>query len=149
MKILQKVLRNLKVETNNMPILKRTKKEDKKEIKEVKETNKDSASTKKTDSKINSRDLTWVLRGPRITEKAALAAEKGTYVFNIDVRATSDDVKKAVEEQYKVKPVKVNVAKVASKNKTRRTRSGVTSGKTASGKKAYVYLKKGETIAFA
>lgn len=97
---------------------------------------------------VGTHDATWVLKGPRITEKAALIAEKGVYVFNIDPRATKADVARAIADAYKVTPVKVNIAKAPRKQVTRRTRAGVTSGYKKGNKKAYVYLKKGETIQF-
>ncbi|MEY2641329.1 MAG: ribosomal subunit protein large subunit ribosomal protein [Candidatus Parcubacteria bacterium] len=96
----------------------------------------------------STRDVTWVLKQPRITEKAALVAEKGVYVFNISPRATKADVAQAVVEAYKVTPVSINIAKEPSKKTTRRKRSGVTRGVSGGTKKAYVTLKKGDTIQF-
>lgn len=96
----------------------------------------------------NGKDVTWAIRAPRITEKAALQAEKGVYVFNIAKAATKGDVARAVFEAYNVVPVSVNIAQEPSKAKTRRKRSGVTTGSTSGSKKAYVTLKKGDTIQF-
>jgi large subunit ribosomal protein L23 len=90
------------------------------------------------------RNSSGVLKAPRITEKATFAAENGVYVFEIDLRATKKDVALAVESLYKVKPVKVNIVKIPSKKVPARRRG--TFGSTSKGKKAYVYLKKGETI---
>jgi len=47
-----------------------------------------------------------------------------------------------------VSPVKVNIAKEPRKMVTRRRRSGTTSGYKTGNKKAYVFLKKGDTIQF-
>lgn len=92
------------------------------------------------------KDYSWVLKGTRITEKAAFLAGRKVYVFNIDPRATAKDVSKAIQEVYKVTPKKVNMAKVASKpRKSRRTRHV---GHTSAGKKAYVYLQGKDTIEF-
>ncbi|MEK7531807.1 MAG: 50S ribosomal protein L23 [Patescibacteria group bacterium] len=82
---------------------------------------------------------------PRITEKATWSAERGAYVFNISPRMTKSELKNLVEHFYKVRPVKVSLVKVPSKKTLRK---GIP-GKTASGKKAYVFLKKGDTITFA
>jgi large subunit ribosomal protein L23 len=95
------------------------------------------------------KDLSWVLRSPRITEKSALSAEKNVYVFNVATKASKTDIKQAIEELYKVKPTKVRTTSIAEKVVTRRKRSGVTTGKKSGGKKAYVYLKKGDVIEFA
>ena len=69
-----------------------------------------------------------ILRKPRVTEKAALAAEKGVYVFNVEKDTNKISIAGAVKKEYKVTPVKVRT---------------VTSG---GNKKAYVWLKKGEKI---
>ena len=96
----------------------------------------------------SSVDLSRVLIRPRITEKAAIVAEESNaYTFEIDVRATKEMVKAAVQEIYKVTPVKVAIAKIQDKKvrvRGQRAKTGVRSG----GKKAYVYLKKGDRIEF-
>lgn len=89
-------------------------------------------------------DLSHVLRQPRITEKATMHQATGVYTFDIDDRATKSQVIKAVALQYGVVPQKVRVVSIPVKQK-RSFRTG-TQGATRGGKKAYVYLKKGETI---
>lgn len=89
-------------------------------------------------------DLSHVLRNPRITEKATMHQEKNMYTFDIAERATKSDVKNAVRALYGVLPRKVRVVTVLAKQR-RNARTG-TRGVTRGGKKAYVYLKKGETI---
>lgn len=79
---------------------------------------------------------------PYITEKAALASESNTYVFIVDRRATKQDIKRAIHEKYSFTPLKVNIARKAARSVRRRGGSGVKRGFT----KAYVQLKKGETI---
>jgi len=69
-----------------------------------------------------------ILKKPRVTEKAALAAEKGVYIFDVDQSANKYLIAAAVKKDYKVTPVKVRT---------------VTAG---GNKKAYVWLKKGEKI---
>ena len=80
----------------------------------------------------------------RITEKASMVHEAGVYTFNVAVGANKNDIMKAVQQVYKVTPRKVNIVTILAKAKrnARTGRSGMTSG----GKKAYVYLKKGDTI---
>ena len=94
-----------------------------------------------------SRGLAHVLRNPRITEKATMHAEAGVYLFDVSERATKRDILKAVLALYKVLPRKIRIAYVPSKVK-RNMRTGK-SGIKKGGKKAYVYLKKGETITLA
>lgn len=91
------------------------------------------------------KDITSVLRHPRVTEKATLQSEKGVYVFDVSSRATKKDVAEAVEALYKVTPRKINISKVPSKRirmRKQQNKYGVKSG----GKKAYVYVKKGDVI---
>jgi len=80
--------------------------------------------------------------GPRITEKAALASDKGCYVFNVSVDSTKSEIKKEIETMYKVTPVKVNIAKAAKKQVLNKNGRGTKGGV----KKAYVYLKEGDKI---
>ena len=90
------------------------------------------------------RDLSHVLKHARITEKATMHASLSVYTFDIAVSATKSDVAAAVKLFYKVSPRQVRVVNIPSKEK-RNARTGKT-GMTGGGKKAYVYLKKGETI---
>ncbi len=88
-----------------------------------------------------------ILISPRITEKGAYLAEQGAYVFNVAQDATKSAVAEAVREVYKVTPRKVTLARVPSKRV--QTRGTNRFGKTAGGKKAFVFLKKGEKIELA
>ena len=102
------------------------------------------AKEKKTteDKKVMTEDLSWVLQKPRISEKAALGADKGVYTFVVDAKANKIQIKKAIKQAYKVEPVKVTVTNTKGKKVLRRNGIGYKSGF----KKAMVYLKKGETI---
>ena len=84
----------------------------------------------------------FILKTPRITEKASMLAENNVYSFNIPENATKTEVKKAVSSRYKVKPVKVAILNIKRKSVFIRGRKGFKEG----GKKAYVYLKKGDKI---
>jgi large subunit ribosomal protein L23 len=85
------------------------------------------------------------IKKPRITEKATFSAEKGAYIFEVTPRATKITVAKAVEEMYKVKPVKVNMVTNPAKKVFVRGKVGYKSAI----KKAIVFLKKGDTINLA
>lgn len=93
------------------------------------------------------RDLSHVLRHARITEKATINQMFGVYVFDIATSVSKRDVMQAVKSLYNVTPRKVAVVTVPKKN-IRSMRTGRT-GVKGGGKKAYVYLKKGETITIA
>jgi len=82
---------------------------------------------------------------PRITEKATVSSEKSVYVFEIAADATKTAVAKAVKDLYKVTPVKVSTVTVPAKQTVVRGKRGTKAGY----KKAYIYLKKGETIEIA
>ena len=90
------------------------------------------------------RDLSFVLKHARITEKATMHSADGVYTFDIAESATKRDVKQAVQALYKVEPRMVRVVTIPKKMR-RNARTGK-QGMTGGGKKAYVFLKKGETI---
>lgn len=90
------------------------------------------------------RSYAGVLLHPRVTEKASMQSENGIYTFNVDSKATKNDIKSAVRALFKVSPVKVAIVNVRSKEILARGKKG----RTAQGKKAYVYLKKGDKIEF-
>lgn len=71
------------------------------------------------------------------TEKGHSLLPQNKYFFKVDTRANKIDVKKAVEELYKVKVDSVNVINVKGKKRRVRFREGMTS----SWKKAIVTLK--------
>lgn len=83
-----------------------------------------------------------ILQRPRITEKAARATTHNTYVFTVATTATKSEIAKAFTAVYKHKPVKVNTVPMASKTVFRRGKLG----STTSSKKAYITLKKGDSI---
>ena len=80
-----------------------------------------------------------VLRRPIISEKAAKLSESNGVVFEVAMSATKEDVAKAVEVLFDIKPVKVNIVITKGKVKTFRGRSTGTQRKV---KKAYVSLPK-------
>lgn len=92
--------------------------------------------------KINTKTNIFLLKAPRVTEKASMLQERNVYVFNVSVDADKKSVAKAIFEQYKVRPLKVNMVQIKSKKTMVRNRPG----KTARGKKAYVFLNNGDTL---
>ena len=92
-------------------------------------------------------DLAYVLLRPHVTEKASDLSDKGVYAFEINKRANKMHVMMAVERLYKVRPIKVAVINEPTKySKSPKTNRVVV--KKAGGKKAMVFLKKGDKIEF-
>ena len=88
--------------------------------------------------------MTIIIKNPRITEKASFKAEENVYTFDITASANKTEIKKAIFALYKVKPIKVNVLSVPKKNIMSKGKKGTRGG----GRKAFVYLKKGDKIEF-
>ena len=80
-----------------------------------------------------------VLRRPIISEKAAKLSETNGVVFEVAMSATKEDVAKAIEVLFDIKPTKINIVIAKGKVKTFRGRS---TGTQRSVKKAYVSLPK-------
>ena len=90
-----------------------------------------------------------ILIRPLITEKMTSIQEKqGKFGFIVDVNANKIEIKKAIETTYGVNVEKVNTLRYDGKAKSRYTKAGILSGRTASYKKAIVKLAAGETIDF-
>jgi large subunit ribosomal protein L23 len=87
---------------------------------------------------------TNIIKNPRVTEKASFAEEQNIYTFDITEFANKAEIKKAVFALYKVHPVKVNVLSIPRKIIMSKGKEGVKGG----GRKALVYLKKGNKIEF-
>lgn len=88
--------------------------------------------------------MTTIIKNPRVTEKASFAYEQNVYTFDITESANKTEIKKAIFALYKVHPVKVNVLPVSKKTVMSRGKEGTKGG----GRKALVYLKKGDKIEF-
>ncbi len=79
------------------------------------------------------------------TEKSTISEPAGVYLFLVDTRANKIQIRKAVEEVYKVKVKNVNT--FVSLGKMKRVRHQI--GKTADIKKAIVTLREGQKISDA
>lgn len=82
---------------------------------------------------MESRDI--ILR-PVITEETTTKMDDKTYTFDVDLRATKTQVKKAIEDIFDVKVVRVNIMNVRGKLK----RQGRYAGYTKKRRKAIVTL---------
>ena len=89
-----------------------------------------------------------IIKKPVITEKMTAISDKlNRFAFIVDKNANKYQIKDAVE-LYDVKVVSVNTMNYAGKKKSRYTKSGAITGKTAAFKKAIVTLREGDTIDF-
>ena len=93
---------------------------------------------------MNQERVFQVLEGPHVSEKAAIAGENNQFVFKVAVDATKAEIKKSVEQLFKVKVENVTTLKV--KGKVKRNRFGYSTKSTW--KKAYVRLAAGQDIDF-
>ena len=90
-----------------------------------------------------------ILLKPIVTEKMTAQGDKfNRYGFIVDKSANKIQIRKAVEDLYGVTVESVNTMRYAGKVKSRYTKSGVMTGKTAGTKKAVVTLAEGNTIDF-
>jgi large subunit ribosomal protein L23 len=90
-------------------------------------------------------ELYQVLKRPIVTEKSNTQADlMNRYTFEVDVRATKQLVREAVETLFDVEVVKVHIMNVRGKTR----RFGRIQGRTSDWKKAIVTLAAGETISY-
>ncbi|HEX9663718.1 MAG TPA: 50S ribosomal protein L23 [Candidatus Binatia bacterium] len=84
-----------------------------------------------------------IIRAPLVSEKGTLLAESANQVlFKVRPEANKIEVKKAVESLFKVKVVKVRMARYLGKIR----RVGRNMGRRPGWKKAYVTLREGDKI---
>jgi large subunit ribosomal protein L23 len=87
----------------------------------------------------------YLIKGPLITEKSHLQKEMSNKVtFKVVPTANKIEIRKAVEEIFKVKVLAVNTCRYEGKQK----RLGRTEGRRPDWKKAIVTLAPGEKIVF-
>jgi large subunit ribosomal protein L23 len=109
-----------------------------------KESNKETASTPVSAARATDRNLSAVLVKPHFTEKSVNMGERNVYTFEVMRDATKFQVRDAVKALFNVTPVKVNIV---NKRPAHRTKGSTNRTVKVPGmKKAYVYLKKGDTI---
>jgi large subunit ribosomal protein L23 len=85
-----------------------------------------------------------VIKTARLTEKGTRQGEKlNQYTVVADSRANKFEIKRAVEELFKVKVVRVNTMNMPGKLRRQRTPQA---GQDSDWKKAVVTLRKGDKI---
>ncbi len=110
-------------------------------IKEVKSESVGAEVTHKK-NRLTADKIGFIIEEPVITEKTSEMAPLGKYVFKVALKATKNEVKKAVESLYNVNVTGVNILRTAVKPR-RIGRNIVTKGAF---KKAIVSVKAGESI---
>ncbi|MGB5625652.1 MAG: 50S ribosomal protein L23 [Woeseiaceae bacterium] len=86
--------------------------------------------------------LMTVIRGPHLSEKAHIVAEKNQVVLKVRTDATKKEIQQAVELLFEVKVDAVQVVNVKGKIK----RFQQSNGRRANWKKAYVKLAEGSSV---
>jgi large subunit ribosomal protein L23 len=86
--------------------------------------------------------LMTVIRGPHLSEKAHIVAEKNQVVLKVRTDATKKEIQQAVELLFEVKVDAVQVVNVKGKVK----RFQQSNGRRADWKKAYVKLAEGSSV---
>lgn len=85
-----------------------------------------------------------IIKTVRVTEKGTLQGEKyNQYTVVADTRANKFQIRRAVEELFKVKVIDVNTLNVRGKTRRKMTKQA---GKDPDWKKALVTLKEGDKI---
>lgn len=87
-------------------------------------------------------DARTIIKSPVITEKGTDLQKQNKYCFAVDRRANKIQIRRAVEEIFKVKVIGINTIKMPGKRKRVRYREG----KTPDWKKAIVTLREGDKI---
>jgi large subunit ribosomal protein L23 len=85
-----------------------------------------------------------IVKTVRLTEKGTRQGENlNQYTVVADPRASKIQIRRAVQELFKVKVLRVNTMNVRGKDRRQRTTQA---GKTSNWKKAIVTLKEGDKI---
>lgn len=85
-----------------------------------------------------------IILSPVVSEKSYAAVQNKRYSFIVDIRAKKSEIKRAVEEIFKVKVLKISTMNIKSKPK----RLGRSVGTSARKKRAVVTLGKKDKIDF-
>jgi len=117
-------------------------------FKKEKEVKARKVATKKETVKIENKEVLnigkWnILKSACITEKAVnMSAQGNFYVFHVSLEANKVEIKKAVEEKYKVNVLNVRTISIPRKRMVK----GKIEGYRSAYKKAIVKIKEGQKI---
>jgi large subunit ribosomal protein L23 len=116
----------------------------KKEKKETKLKASATLASKPVLQKEGALDAGLILLRPHLSEKSLLKGEHHVYVFEVARDATKHAVSQAVAAAYRKEPVKIRIVNMPGKSVSLRIKGS--GGRKGRMKKAYVYLKKGDTL---
>ncbi|MBD3238147.1 MAG: 50S ribosomal protein L23 [Candidatus Moranbacteria bacterium] len=105
-------------------------------------TNKSKSKTAQKNNDFASIQAQKRLIRPLDTEKSSQLASLGKYVFQVPDFANKKQIKQAVQSYYNVDVDKINIINYKPKTK----RFGATTGKRSSYKKAFITVKKGQSL---
>ena len=88
------------------------------------------------------RHYSEIIIAPVVTEKSMALRSENVYTFKVAKDATKTEIKKAIEDAFKVEVKSVNTLNTKSK----KSRVGKYQGRTKTYKKAMVTLKDGSSI---
>jgi large subunit ribosomal protein L23 len=121
----------------------KVKKEKKEPVKAEVAAKKEETPAKPIVSKKKIKGLSYgILKFPHITEKATNLSESNKYVFKVWQRANKAEIKKAIESNYGVTVVKVNIINIKGKEIMLGRQIGMKKGY----KKAIVKVAQGQKI---
>ncbi len=83
-----------------------------------------------------------ILIHPIISEKSVKEKEHNKYLFKVYLNSNKSEIKKAIENKFKIKVEKVNTINVPAKKR----KMGKYTGKTAQWKKVIATVKEGQSI---
>jgi large subunit ribosomal protein L23 len=89
-----------------------------------------------------------IIQGAVLSEKAVGLSALKTYTLKVNLKATKDDVRRALKELFNVDAVEVNTSILRGKirRKMRHKKGGPVNVKAVNQKKAYVTLKGGQEL---
>jgi large subunit ribosomal protein L23 len=90
------------------------------------------------------KDPRDIILSPVVSEKSYAGVQSKRYSFFVDIRAEKSEIKKAIEDIFKVKVLKISTINIKSKPK----RLGRSLGTSSRMKKAVVTLSKKDKIDF-
>lgn len=85
-----------------------------------------------------------IIISPIVSEKSYAGVQQNRYSFYVDLRVDKGEIKKAIEQIFNVKVLKISTINVKPKPK----KLGRSVGKSPRRKKAIVTLRKGDKIGF-
>ncbi len=93
-------------------------------------------------NRLKKSDAFKILKEPHISEKSTMLTENNRYTFKVYSNTNKKQIKRAVEDVYRVKVLDVKIINIPSKKRRLGRIEGVRSGH----KKAVVRIKEGQKI---